>query len=191
MQMRNSSERYGLISQLLHWLIVSLIAVQVTTALLAQGMPPGLDKLIMLGRHKSFGMTILVLAAIRLLWRLRDPLPTLPAASRPLEQVLARATHRLLYLLLFALPLSGWVMSAAHNYPVSWFRLFTWPDPVAPDKALGERMETVHEALVYVLAIALALHVLAALRHHYILRDDVLRRMWPRTRLKSARSIDD
>jgi len=182
MHIRNSAERYGAVAQFLHWLIVALLIVQVSTALLADDMPLGLAKLAMLARHKSFGMTILALALIRVLWRLANPAPPLPATLKPYERALARVTHVLLYALLFAMPLSGWAMSAALNYPVSWFHLFTWPNPVSPDKHLAEILKDVHETLAYVLAATVTLHILAALKHHFVLKDDTLRRMLPFSR---------
>jgi cytochrome b561 len=182
MPIRNSTTRYGAIAQLLHWLIVALLVVQVTTALIADDLPLGVQKLLMLGRHKSFGMTILGLAVLRLVWRLANPTPALPSTLKPYERRLARVTHVLLYALLFAMPLTGWIMSVAKNYPVSWFHLFTWPNPVAPNKHLGELMVDVHKSLAYVLLVTVSLHILAALKHHFMLKDDVLKRMLPFTR---------
>ncbi|HZF14851.1 MAG TPA: cytochrome b [Steroidobacteraceae bacterium] len=180
MPLRNSIDRYGAAAQALHWLIVVLVIVQVTIALRAAGMPFGPGKAIALAWHKSFGMTILMLAVLRLLWRLANPVPSLPATMKSYEKGLAHVSHYLLYILLFAMPLSGWVMSAAHNYPVSWFHLFTWPSPVAPDHELAEKMEDVHEALAWTLGAVVTAHVLAALWHHFVRKDDVLQRMLPR-----------
>lgn len=188
MQIRNSAERYGAVAQALHWLIVVLLVVQVTTALLADDMPVGLAKLTMLARHKSFGMTILMLAVLRVLWRIVTPAPALPANLKPYERRLARITHFALYALLFIMPLTGWVMSAAHNYPVSWFHLFTWPNPVAPDHELAETLEDVHETFAFVLGGVVTLHILAALKHRFVLKDDVLQRMLPFTGKPRARS---
>jgi cytochrome b561 len=182
MPIRNSTDRYGNVAQLLHWLIVVLIILQVILALIADDMPLGVQKLTVLARHKSFGMTILGLAVLRVLWRFMNPVPTLPTTLKPYERGLARVTHVLLYVLMFAMPLSGWVMSTAHNYPVSWFGLFTWPNPVAPDKELAELMEEVHESLAYTLGAVVTLHVLAALKHHFVLKDNVLKRMLPFTK---------
>mgnify|MGYP001381267333 CR=1 FL=1 len=182
MQIRNSIDRYGAVAQFLHWLIVALLVVQVTTATLADDMPLGLAKLAMLARHKSFGMTILALAVLRLLWRFASPAPSLPTTLKPYERGLARLTHTLLYVLLIAMPISGWIMSAAKNYPVSWFHQFTWPNPVAPDKDLGEAMEELHETFAYVLGAIVTLHILAALKHHFVLKDNTLKRMLPFTR---------
>lgn len=179
MPFRNTAERYGAVAQTLHWLIVALIVVQVTTAFLADDMPFGPHKAAMLGRHKSFGMTILMLMVLRLGWRFANPSPRLPAATKPYERGLAKITHYALYAILFAMPLSGWVLSAAKNFPVSWFHLFTWPNPVAPDADLAEGMEELHETLAIVLGVTVTLHILAALRHHFLLKDDVLKRMLP------------
>jgi cytochrome b561 len=179
MPLRNSIDRYGAVAQALHWLIVALVITQVTTALLAHDMPFGPHKADMLARHKSFGMTILMLMVLRVLWRLLNPAPRLPDTLKSYERSLAHVSHYLLYALLFAMPLSGWIMSVAKNYPVSWFHLFTWPNPVAPDKALAGTMVEVHETLAWILGGAATIHILAALRHQFVLKDDVLKRMLP------------
>jgi len=179
MALRNTTRRWGAVAQLLHWLIVALIIVQVTLAALADDLPPGVKKLTMLARHKSVGITILMLAIVRLLWRWANPTPALPLTLKPYEQRLARVTHGLLYVLLFAMPLSGWMMSSARGFPVSWFGFFQLPDLVPKSKPLYEALLTTHETLAIVLGAVVALHVAAALKHHYMLRDDVLRRMLP------------
>jgi len=182
MSLRNSATRFGAVSQFLHWLIVALLIVQFTLGWSAADLPLGLHKLNVLARHKSFGMTILMLAVLRLLWRLANPVPALPATLKPYERGLARVTHGLLYLFLFAMPVTGWLMSSAANYPVSWFHQFTWPNLIAPDKQLVDGLKEVHEALAVALIVTVGLHVLAALRHHFVLKDDTLKRMLPFTR---------
>jgi cytochrome b561 len=181
MPLRNTAHRWGVLSQLFHWLIVALIALQVTLASLADDLPPGVKKLTLLARHKSVGITILMLVILRLLWRSLNLTPLLPTTLRPYERLLARLTHAALYVLLFAMPLSGWMMSSARGFPVSWFGFFTLPDLVPKDKSLYEALLTTHEVLAWVLAAVVALHVAAALKHHFMLRDDVLRRMLPFT----------
>ncbi|HWP94191.1 MAG TPA: cytochrome b [Gammaproteobacteria bacterium] len=176
---RNTPTRYGAIAQTFHWLIVALVIVQFALGHMADDMPLGIQKLATLARHKSLGMTILMLAVLRLAWRLRDPPPPLPAGMPDWEKRAAHITHALLYILLFALPLTGWLMSSAKNFPVSWFGLFTFPDLVAPDPELEEVLEETHEMLGWLLAATAVLHALAALRHHFIRHDDVLRRMLP------------
>lgn len=179
MALRNTTTRWGAGAQFLHWLIVVLIIVQFVIAEIADGLPLGPDKVATLARHKSVGITILALALLRLLWRAVNPTPVLPTGTRPWEHAVARGTHAMLYLLLFAMPLSGWMMSSARNFPVSWFGLVQLPDLVRPSKPTFELMHETHEVLFAVLVAVVILHVLAALKHHFVLKNDVLRRMLP------------
>ena len=181
MAIKNSTRRWGAVSQLLHWLIALLIIVQFTLALLADDLPNGMKKLVLLSRHKSVGITILVLVFLRLGWRWSNATPLLPTNLKPYERMLARATHLLLYVLLFAVPLTGWTMSSARGFPVSWFGFFQLPDLVPKNSQLYEVLVTTHETLAWTLAAIVALHVGAALKHHFVLKDDVLRRMLPST----------
>jgi cytochrome b561 len=181
MAIRNSLARWGSVSQLLHWLIVVLIAVQVTLALVADDLPLGMKKLAMLARHKSFGITILALAILRLIWRWLNPTPVLPNTLKRYERVLASFTHGALYFLLFAMPISGWLMSSARGFPVSWFGLVQLPDLVPKDKTLYDALLTTHDWLAIALGAVVFLHIAAALKHHFVLKDDVLRRMLPFT----------
>lgn len=179
MQIRNSTARWGALAQLLHWTIVALIIVQYVIAEIADGLPLGPDKLGTLARHKSVGITIFALALLRLLWRAVNTTPPLPESLRPWERTAARLTHGALYALLFAMPLTGWMMSSARNFPVSWFGLVQLPDLVRPSKPAYDFLHETHETLFVLLVAVAALHALAALRHHFVLRDDVLRRMLP------------
>jgi cytochrome b561/polyisoprenoid-binding protein YceI len=191
MTIRNTSARWGAVSQLLHWLIVALIAIQATLGLTGRLLPLGVEKLAMLARHKSIGITILGLAALRLLWRWLNPTPPLPANLTPRERFLARFTHATLYALLFAMPLTGWIMSSARGFPVSWFNLYQLPDLVPKSQALYDAMVATHAALAIALALTVALHMAGAFKHHFILKDDTLRRMLPfgRITLAAAASI--
>lgn len=179
MQLRNTNTAWGAVSQTLHWLIVALIVLQYVLAETAEELPLGMAKLAALARHKSVGMTILGLAVLRLLWRLGNRSPALPLAMRPWERILARGSHAGLYLCIFALPLTGWLMSSAKNYPVSWFGWFQFPDLVAPDPGLFEAMRSAHGIIFNCLAGLAILHVLGAAKHHFLNRDDVLTRMLP------------
>jgi cytochrome b561 len=183
--MPTQATRYSALSQTFHWVIAALIVVQFTLAWSAEDLPNGLHKLALLARHKSFGMTILMLAILRLLWRLTHPAPSLPAGMSRFERLAARATHVAFYVLLFAMPLTGWMMSSAKNYAVSWFGLFTWPNLVGKNEAAFNFLRATHDTLSYVLFAVAVLHILAALKHHFWNRDDVLVRMLPFT--KSAR----
>src|SRR5262249_47664468 len=156
------------------WLIVALIIVQVTLASIAEDLPIGVQKLAMYARHKSFGITIFGLAVIRLLWRWVNPTPELPGTLKPYERRLAGLTHFGLYLVLFAMPLTGWMMSSARGFPVSWFGFFQLPDFVPKNKSLYETMKNTHVTLSFILYAIVFLHVVGALKHHFFLKDDVL-----------------
>ncbi len=187
MQLANTPRRYGGVSQALHWAIVLLVISQYVLAELAES--AGVDKavhpaaalhqLALLARHKELGLTIFALAVVRLLWRWNSPPPAFPNAMPRWQVVAAKLTHYGFYVVLFAMPISGLVMSAAANFPVSYFGLFTIPNLVSPNDALKESMEDVHGALFDVLVALAIVHVAAALKHHFADRDDVLRRMLP------------
>ena len=171
--------RWGAVAQLLHWSIVILVITQFVLGRLADELPLGMHKLAILARHKSIGITIFMLAMVRLSWRFSNPAPPLPTTLKPYEQRLAHLTHGALYVLLFVMPITGWIMSSARSFPVSWFGIFQLPDLVAPSKPLYEAMLNAHTALAWILAAVASLHLLAALQHHFVLKDDVLRRMLP------------
>jgi cytochrome b561 len=179
---REPAHRYTAVAQAFHWTIAALIVIQFTLAWMQDDLPLGMHKLTLLARHKSFGMTILMLAVLRLAWRLFNPAPPLPEGMSKLEQLLAKITHIAFYVLLFAMPLTGWLMSSAKNYSVSWFGLFTWPDMIAPDEQRFEFLKSTHDALSVLLLSIAILHILAALKHHFWNKDDVLKRMLPFTK---------
>ncbi len=178
MPLRNSPARYGSIAQTLHWLVVALLVVQFTLARIADNMPLGPDKVGTLARHKSVGITILGLAMLRLAWRWFDPPPPLPSML-PWQARAARISHAAFYAILFAMPLTGWMMSSASNYPVSWFSLVQLPDLVAPDPALKKLLHEVHETISKILIALAGLHLLAALKHQFLDRNGLLFRMLP------------
>ena len=179
MTLRNTTTAWGSVSKALHWLIVLLIITQWVIASRAESLPLGVAKLEALAWHKSFGITILGLALIRIIWRLMNPTPELASVTKPWERALARASHFLLYALLFAIPLTGWMMSSARNFPVSWFKLVQLPDLVAPSPQMYELMHSLHVGLNIALPVIALLHIAGALKHHFIDRNDVLKRMLP------------
>ena len=179
MPTRTEPTRYSAPAQLFHWVIAALIVTQFVLARMQEHLPLGARKLGILARHKSVGMTILMLAILRLAWRLRHPAPPLPPRMRPFERRAARATHGAFYVLLFAMPLTGWMMSSAKNYSVSWFGLFTWPNLIGKNEQAFDFLRSTHDLLSDVLFAVAVLHILAALKHHFWDRDDVLVRMLP------------
>ncbi len=186
MSIRNTRERWGPLSQFLHWLIVALIALQAALGLTGLMLPLGLEKLVVLARHKSIGITILGLALLRLLWRWLNPIPPLPSNLKPHERFLAHFTHAALYVLLFAMPLTGWMMSSARGFPVSWFNTYQLPDLVPKNDRLYDALVTTHAVLAIALALTVLLHIAGALKHHFVLKDDTLRRMLPFGRITLA-----
>jgi cytochrome b561 len=179
---QNSPTRYSTVAQGFHWIIAGLIVTQFTLAWMADELPLGMHKLALLARHKSFGMTVLMLAILRLLWRLFNRPPELPSGMSKTERNLAKGTHVLFYVLLFAMPLTGWLMSSAKNYSVSWFGRFTWPNLIGPNERAFDLLKTIHESLSWLLFAVAILHILAALKHHFWNKDDVLTRMLPFTK---------
>jgi cytochrome b561 len=182
MPISGSPSRYSAVAQGFHWIIAGLIVTQFTLAWMADDLPLGMHKLALLARHKSFGMTVLMLAALRLLWRLFNRPPELPAGMSKVERKLARGTHAAFYFFLFAMPLTGWLMSSAKNYSVSWFGRFTWPDLIGKNERAFELLKTTHQTLSWLLFSLAILHILAALKHHFWDKDDVLKRMLPFTK---------
>ncbi|HEV8334041.1 MAG TPA: cytochrome b [Steroidobacteraceae bacterium] len=178
MHLKNTLERYGAVAQLFHWAIVALIITQFVLALRAKGLSP-VAKIGILATHKSVGITILGLALLRLAWRLFNPVPPLPPGTPRWQDRAAYVSHFLLYALLFITPLLGWLMSSARAFSVSWFGLVTLPDFIKPNKAAFETLHQAHEFMAYSLAAIAIVHAAAALKHHFLDRDDVLRRMLP------------
>lgn len=178
----NTRERYGLIAQLFHWVIVVLVIVQFVLGITAHGLPISLERLILLARHKSIGITIFVLVVLRLAWRLYSKPPPLPPSLHPFSNAAARMSHALMYALLLAMPPVGWLYSSASHLTVAWFGLFSLPNLVGPDKRLANAMLLTHESMAWVLLATVTVHVLAALWHHFLLKDTVLLRMLPFTR---------
>jgi cytochrome b561 len=185
MPIRNTTTRWGSLAQLFHWVIVALVITQFVLGTLSASLPAAsLKKLTWITPHKSIGITILVLAVLRLGWRWMNPTPLLPDTLKSYERVLAHFTHYALYVLLFVMPLTGWIMSSARSFPVSWFGIVQLPDLVGRDPALYEALHTTHAILAWTLAAIAVLHVAAAFKHHFVLKDDVLKRMIPFTRTR-------
>jgi cytochrome b561 len=178
MPLRNTAQNYGSLAKFLHWTIVILIIVQFFLAESADELPDGIEKLQLLSRHKSIGMLVLLLAVVRILWKLASRGQPVPAGTGALKKA-AAAGHGLLYLLILLQPVTGWAVSSAANSPVTFFGWFQFPALIAQNHNLRESLADVHEVLFYVIVAVATLHIAAALYHHFILKDDVLRRMLP------------
>lgn len=179
MALRNTDARWGALAQAFHWLIAALIVVQgaIGLTMVELGMTPTKVKVFAL--HKSIGLTILALALLRLAWRITQRVPRDPPMPR-WQRLAARLSHFLLYVLILALPLSGWLFNSAANFPLEWFGLVHVPSLThGLDPALKALALRAHVVLFWILVGVVAVHVAAALWHHFVQRDDVLLRMLP------------
>ena len=175
----NTADGWGAPAKFFHWTVALLILVQIGlgfTAALWRLSPLKLELFVW---HKSTGMLILALMLARLAWRLANRSPALPPQTPAWERYAAHASHVLLYVLAVALPLSGWVINSAAGVPFSIFWLVPLPAIVAPDERLEELAKLVHFSLLVALCLVLALHIAAALRHHFVKRNAILIRMLP------------
>lgn len=176
---KNTKEHYGLMAILLHWLMALLIIGLLILGLYMVSLPIGLQKLKLYGWHKEFGVLVLGLVIIRITWRYTNITPLLTPYLPLWEVIAARCTHWIFYFLMLALPLTGWFMSSAAGLPVSFFGLFVLPSPVAANETLRILLQEVHEWLGYAIIAFICLHVAAALKHHFINKDDIMRRIFP------------
>lgn len=188
MRWRNTATQYGAITVLFHWSIVALVITQFVLGERAHDLPVSMERLQTLALHKSIGLTIFALMLLRLGWRLVNPTPALPPGR---TRALARLTHVAFYVLLIAVPVSGWLLSSASNLSVSWFRLFTLPDLVSANTSLADTLKELHETLNGTLAVLACVHAAAALVHHFWWRDDVLLRMLPVPASWQRRTFND
>ncbi len=165
----------------LHWLAALLIFVNFPLGLYMADLHLSPLKLRLFSYHKSIGVTVFLLTLARLLWRLGHPAPPLPATIPAWQRRAALGVEHTLYLLVFVIPLSGWLMSSALGMPTVYLAIpaLQLPDLLPKDKALGELLEDVHSALNWTMAALLVLHVGAALKHHFVERSDLLIRMAP------------
>ena len=193
MPLRNTGEAWGWLARLLHWAMALLIVGMIGLGLYsARGFGVSFDDLMarkdLTQIHKSFGFTVFTLACLRLIWRAVSRVPDPPANISEDERLLARAVHGGFYVLMFAVPLAGWMYASssplndADAYPVRIpnmvFGLFEMPDPYPEgDRAISELWFLVHQLAAFSLAALLFLHVNAALWHHFVRRDSVLTRM--------------
>ena len=169
--------RYSTPAIVLHWLMALLIFVAFPLGVYMHELPLSPDKLKLYSYHKWIGITLLMLLAIRLSWRLTHVPPPLPASVAAWQRRASVFVHGMLYLLLIAIPLSGWLMSSAKGFQTVWFGVLPLPDLVGKSRELGELLEEVHEWLNYTLLALVILHVAAALKHHFIERQPFLQRM--------------
>ena len=172
-------QRYTHVAIFFHWLVALLIIGAFSMGLVMTEMAPSMTKLKYFSWHKWAGVTILGLATLRLLWRLSHKAPPYPASMPSWQQQAANLLHGALYVLMFAVPLSGYFYTLAAGYPVVYFGLVELPVLIAKNDALKPVLKEVHFWLNMALAGLVAAHVAAALKHHFIDRDGIIKRMMP------------
>jgi cytochrome b561 len=178
----NTDSRYGAVAILLHWVMGALLIVLIGIGFYMVRLPDvGFDqeKITLILVHKSLGMGALMIVAMRLLWRLANAVPRFVDGMPQWQEVSAMFVHLWLYALMFALPLTGWLLSSAGGFPVSFFGWFEIPDLIGENEYLFRALTQVHHWLGYAIAAAVVLHAAAALRHHFVQKDDTLRKMLP------------
>ena len=179
--------RYDAVAMTLHWVIAIGILLQIAMGLVMVHFPLPIGlKFELYQLHKSVGITVLFAVALRVLWRLTHRPPALPESMPALEKTAAAGTHFLLYAFMLALPFTGWIVVSVspYNIPTVLYGLIPWPDlpwfsTLADKQSADTIAEFIHDWLGYIVIGILALHILAALRHHFILRDNILVRMLP------------
>ncbi|MBO9621166.1 MAG: cytochrome b [Sphingomonas sp.] len=170
-------DRYSTGAIVLHWTVAVLILVNLFIGLFHESLLEGVR---VMPLHKSIGVTVLVLSVARLAWRLAHRPPQLPDGMAAWEKTLAKGVHWVFYLLMLAMPLTGWIFSSnpARPRPFDWFGVFQLPLLPVSGGAAAAAHEA-HELLGWLMTALVLLHVAAALRHHFIQHDKVLVRMAP------------
>ncbi len=189
MTLRNTDEQWGSVSKLLHWLIVLLILVMAIVGLVMEDLPKTPKYFWVYTAHKSTGVTILALVLVRLGWRLYTGAPKPVQGTPAWQHRIAVTTHVLLYAVILAMPLSGWLYDSASGLrPFRWFGMFDMPKLVAPSESLSDLARNAHEWIFWGIVALVGLHAGAALYHHLFLRDITLLRMLPARRATAPRT---
>lgn len=183
MAVKNTDTSYGSVTRVFHWGMFLILLGMVTLGYYMHELPADTPEQMVYkfgwyDYHKSFGILILVLVIFRLGWRMINPVPKMPDTMSRIESLSAHAMHMLLYVIMFAQPLFGWLMSSYGGHPVKFFGL-QLPALADKDKAMGDFFHEAHEINAMLLIAAFAIHVGAALFHHYVRKDDVMARMSP------------
>lgn len=176
---RNTSEQWGWVAKTLHWATALGVIGLVIVGLWMDEMRVSPQKVKVFALHKSVGVTVLALVLLRIVWRFVDKRPPYPAGMPKWQRGVSEISHGLLYVLLLTQTLSGWIYNSASNFALQWFGWFQLPRLSGPDPELKHLMGDIHESGWIVLAVLLAVHVAAALKHHFIDRDSTLARMTP------------
>ena len=179
MQLKNSPEKFGAVTKTFHWLTSITVITLLCVGIYMVRADKDASLINIYGLHKSFGICVLTVTFLRVLWHVYSKKPPLVAGMAVWERFAAHAGHTFLYLCLIGMPLSGWAMSSAFGRQVKVFGLGPLPDLVAKNQDTAETLAAVHEYLAYALIAMIVLHMGAALKHHFIEKDATLKRMLP------------
>lgn len=177
MLIKNTTTQYGIVAKSIHWLMALIIIGMLVLGLYMSDLPISELKLQLYGIHKEFGLLILLLVMFRITWRIGNIVPLLPNTIPAWQKFAANAVHWMLYGFMFAMPITGWLMTSAAGLPPSFFGLFVLPALLAPNPDLMNVFIQIHTWLAYGLIVTFCGHAGAALMHHFINKDDVLKRM--------------
>ena len=177
--MSQNPQRYTRTAIGLHWWIAILIFIAFPLGVYMHDLPLSPYKLKLYSWHKWVGVTVFMLVILRIFWRTTHTPPAFPDSLPTWQKRASQITHFLLYVLIIAVPISGWLMSSAKGVQTVWFGVLPLPDLLGKDKSLGNLLKVVHESLNYGLLALVVIHTLAAIKHHFIDKDNILRRMLP------------
>lgn len=177
--LRNTLKRFGSITKLLHWLIFILIAAQFYFVWSLSENSPLIPLYMML--HKSVGVTVLVLGILFYIWHIISIKPLPPENQPQWQYFISKLVHHVLFILIILMPLVGYLLTCSDGKPINFFGWFTIPCLIPTSEQLGNMMFSVHETIAFIILILVGIHFLAALYHHVIRKDEVLKRMLPFT----------
>jgi cytochrome b561 len=183
---KNTLQTFGVVAKAFHWVMAVLIICLLAIGLTMANMENSPDRFKLIGWHKEFGIVALFLVCLRLGWKALNVSPMLPDTIGKIAKLGAHLSHTAVYILMFAMPITGWLMSSAAGLPISMFGLFAMPDLIEPDREFGRYMRELHGIFAWTLIGFITLHILAALLHHFYFHDNVLRRMLPNFRGKNG-----
>lgn len=180
MTLTNTNQSYGSIAKFFHWLIALLVIVLLPVGYFMGDIGDKSLKLQAFNLHKLFGLTVLALITLRLLWRWANPVPSLPLEMASWERLLEKTVKAFFYIALFVMPLSGWIFSTAAGHPPHLGH-YTLAAPFIPlSKTLADQIFNIHATFAVIIIGLLCLHIAGAFKHHFINKDNVLRRMLPK-----------
>jgi len=177
MCMYNTSESYGWMSKVLHWIMALIVMVMIGVGLYMTGLPKGESRTAIYATHKAVGIVVFLLLLHRFTWHFISPTPGFPSYFTEKEKKITKLVKYLLYLCLFIMPVSGYLMSSFGGHQISFFSLIQIPMIFTKNEMIGSIFKEVHYYISFAFIIFIALHVAGSLKHHFIVKDDALKRM--------------